>query len=133
MGRAAAAEKDPAIGLERRLADGVRTRFRRAAAGDDVQQPWRPLLRAAGPAGDQQRGPPGEDLGLHEEVGKGWMRLVLALRGERHLRVGGDLDRAAAFGVVGEGESAEFHVVFGGHADQRVCLDLLVEATELRP
>ena len=112
-GRAAAAKERPTVGLKRRLADLVGTVLRRTAAGHDVEQPRRPLLRAARPAGGEQRGPVGEDFSLYKEVGKGRVRFVLCLRGERHLGVGRDLDRAAAFGAVGEGEAAELHVVLG--------------------
>ncbi len=97
------------------------------AAGDEegVEEPGVGFAGGAGAAGEDERGLVAGGEGLDEELVEGGVGGFAAAVEEDDFGVAGDFDGAGAAGEVGEGELAQFHVVFGADGDLEAVLELV--------
>ena len=106
---AAAPDKPRAIGLEFPLS------HRHAVDDREVRRPDLRLGRRSLPAVGHDGAQAGEVFGLDEQLRKGRMGEVGALRRQHQFGVGGHLDLACVFTEIREGDATDLGVVLGGH------------------
>ena len=68
----------------------------------------------------------GNDLGLNKEIAERGMQRVCIGGGQNHFRVTRDVDRPALQAAVGDGDSSQFNVIFGGNGHIAVGVKVMV-------
>ena len=126
LGTAPAAQEARAVGLPFHRA------LRPAFQAQDVNGPGPGLVGGARPPMAEERRALGQVLGLDEQLAERGMGQVVGGRGEDDLGVARDLDLARPIAVVGHGQPAHLHVVFGRDGDVELRGDVVVAAVKGR-
>ncbi|MCY1394871.1 hypothetical protein D9M71_97990 [compost metagenome] len=98
-----------------------------------VAHPGYRFLTGARPAGADDCLQRWQQFGLHEQVAEGRVHCITDRRRQYHLGVGGDLHATTHAGAVGDVQSTQFDVIFGGHDNFSVRIEIEFANAKLGP